>query len=212
MQTNPGKDVVAAIEKASPELRSLSMKIHDHPELGYQEVFAHKTLTDFLTAQGFHVTKHACGIPTAFIAEFEHPGADPAQFGSPIRSIGFCSEYDALPAIGHGCGHNLIAIAGVGAAMGVKAAMEKNKIRGRVRLLGTPAEETLGGKRPMLEKGAFEGLDACLMVHPGQFDILYRQPLGVGRLEVEFHGKAAHASASPWEGELTSLQMTVPRL
>lgn len=88
------------------------------------------------------------------------------------------------------------------AALGVKAAMEKHNIRGRVRLLGTPAEETLGGKRPMLERGAFDGLDACMMIHPGQFDVLYRQPLGVGRLEIEYRGKAAHASSSPWEGNL----------
>lgn len=80
--------------------------------------------------------------------------------------------------------------------------MEKHNIRGRVRLLGTPAEETLGGKRPMLERGAFDGLDACMMIHPGQFDVLYRQPLGVGRLEIEYRGKAAHASSSPWEGNL----------
>jgi acetylornithine deacetylase/succinyl-diaminopimelate desuccinylase-like protein len=91
--------------------------------------------------------------------------------------------------------------AGVTAALGVKAAMEKHNIRGRVRLLGTPAEETLGGKRPMLERGAFDGLDACMMIHPAQFDVLYRQPLGVGRLEIEYRGKAAHASSSPWEGK-----------
>ncbi|KAF9114527.1 hypothetical protein BGX27_010584 [Mortierella sp. AM989] len=209
MQLNPTKDLLTAIDKADADLRQLSILIHDHPELGYQEHFAHKTLTDFLANEGFHVTRHACGIETAFIAEYvnQGPAPNPATAAAvaegdiaPMRSVGFCSEYDALPSIGHGCGHNLIAISGVAAAMGVKAAMEKNKIRGRVCLLGTPAEETLGGKRPMLERGAFEGLDVCMMVHPGQFDVLYRQPLGVGRLEIEFHGKASHASASPWEG------------
>ena len=203
MQHNPGKDLLAAIDAADKDLRHLSLQIHDHPELGYQEHFAHKVLTDYLANQGFHVTRHACGIETAFIAEFVHQGPPNGQDTSPMRSVGFCSEFDALPSIGHGCGHNLIAISGVAAALGVKAAMEKNKIRGRVRLLGTPAEETLGGKRPMLDRGAFDGLDACMMVHPGQFDVLYRQPLGVGRLEIEFHGKAAHASASPWEGEFS---------
>ncbi|KAF9433288.1 hypothetical protein BGZ76_009642 [Entomortierella beljakovae] len=202
MQLNPKKDLLGAIDKADADLRHLSLQIHDHPELGYQEHFAHKVLTDFLTKEGFHVTRHACDIETAFIAEYTHQGSAPLPGESitPMRSVGFCSEYDALPAIGHGCGHNLIAISGVAAAMGVKAAMEKNNIRGSVRLLGTPAEETLGGKRPMLERGAFEGLDVCMMVHPGQFDVLYRQPLGVGRLEIEFFGKASHASASPWEG------------
>ncbi|KAF9189567.1 hypothetical protein BGZ51_009462 [Haplosporangium sp. Z 767] len=198
MQHNPRKDLLEAIEQADADLRHLSLQIHDHPELGYEEHFAHKTLTDYLARQGFHVTRHACDIETAFIAEYVHHG--PPNSAAPMRSIGFCSEFDALPGVGHGCGHNLIAITGVAAAMGVKAAMEKNNIPGRVRLLGTPAEETLGGKRPMLERGAFENLDACMMVHPGQFDVLYRQPLGVGRLEIEFHGKASHASASPWEG------------
>ncbi|KAI1313822.1 hypothetical protein EDD11_002490 [Mortierella claussenii] len=203
MHQNPGKEALEAIEAADKDLRHLSIQIHDHPELGYQEHFAHKTLTDYLEKQGFYVTRHACHIETAFIAEYVHQGPDQdaaANAGAPLRSVGFCSEFDALPSIGHGCGHNLIAISGVAAALGVKVAMEKHQIRGRVRLLGTPAEETLGGKRPMLERGAFDGLDACMMVHPGQFDVLYRQPLGVGRLEIEFHGRASHASASPWEG------------
>ncbi|KAF9403893.1 hypothetical protein BGZ94_004471 [Podila epigama] len=209
MLTPAAKDLLEAIDQASEELRQLSLTIHDNPEVGYQETLAHKVLTEYLTQQGFQVTRHACGIKTAFIAEYiqlgvEHQNHQTKEWvdtTAPLRSIGFCSEFDALPApIGHGCGHNLIAIAGVAAALGVKRALEKNRIRGKVRLLGTPAEETLGGKRPMLERGAFKGLDACLMVHPGQFDILYRQPLGVGRLEVAFHGKAAHASASPWEG------------
>ncbi|KAG9068980.1 hypothetical protein KI688_009870 [Linnemannia hyalina] len=207
MQLNPGKTLLEAIDKANSDLRDLSLKIHSHPELGYKEFYAHKTVTDFMAERGFHVTRHACGIETAFVAEYIHQGSNPVD-PSPLRSVGFCSEYDALAlggsgdkvVLGQGCGHNLICTAGVTAALGVKAAMEKHNIRGRVRLLGTPAEETLGGKRPMLERGAFDGLDACMMIHPGQFDVLYRQPLGVGRLEIEYRGKAAHASASPWEG------------
>ncbi|KAG0033976.1 hypothetical protein BGZ81_006644 [Podila clonocystis] len=207
MQKNPAKDLLEAIEKASEDLRQLSLTIHDNPEVGYQETLAHKTLTDYLVKQGFHVTKSACGIKTAFIAEYVQLGGEhryqskDIDTSAPLRSVGFCSEFDALPEpVGHGCGHNLIAIAGVAAALGLKRALEKNRIRGKVRLLGTPAEETLGGKRPMLERGAFKGLDACLMVHPGPVDILYRHPLGAGRLEIAFHGKAAHASTSPWEG------------
>ncbi|KAF9026182.1 hypothetical protein BGZ52_007485 [Haplosporangium bisporale] len=206
MQKNPAKDLLEAIDKASEDLRKLSLTIHDNPEVGYQETLAHKILTDYLIKQGFHVTKHACGIETAFIAEYVQLGGEhqhqskELDNSAPLPSIGFCSEFDALPEpVGHGCGHNLIAIAGVAAALGVKRALEKNRIRGKVRLLGTPAEETLGGKRSMLERGAFKGLDACLMVHPGPVDILYRNPLGAGRLEIAFHGKAAHASASPWE-------------
>ncbi|KAG0342537.1 hypothetical protein BG000_003893 [Podila horticola] len=174
MQKNPTKDILEAIEKASEDLRQLSLIIHDNPEIGYQETLAHKTLTDYLVKQGFHVTKSACGIETAFIAEYvqlggehQHQSKD-LDTSAPLRSVGFCSEFDALPEpVGHGCGHNLIAIAGVAAALGLKRSLEKNRIRGKVRLLGTPAEETLGGKKPMLERGAFKGLDACLMVHPG---------------------------------------------
>ncbi|KAG0265474.1 hypothetical protein DFQ27_000611 [Actinomortierella ambigua] len=194
------KEVIAeTIDRASPLLRDLSWKIHDHPELGYKEVYAHKTLTDFLESQGFQVTRHACGIETAFVADFEYLG-EGDHMTDRVRSIGFCSEFDALPSVGHGCGHNLIAITGVAAALAIRQALIQHKIPGKVRLLGTPAEETLGGKIPMLAQEAFSGLDACLMVHPGPADVLYRQPLGVGRLEVEFFGHAAHASASPSEG------------
>ncbi|KAF9583637.1 hypothetical protein BGW38_008961 [Lunasporangiospora selenospora] len=201
MQDKPSKHVVDAIDAASAELRQVSLKIHDNPEVGFKEVFAHKTLTDYLLQKGFQVTKHACGLDTAFIAEFVQDQGVPESAEQPLPSVGFCSEFDSLPGIGHGCGHNLIAISGLAAVLGVKTAMEKSQIRGRVRLLGTPGEETLGGKIPMIERGALDGLDACMMVHPGQSDILYRQPLGVGRLEVEYHGKAAHASTSPWEGK-----------
>ena len=147
MQKNPAKDLLEAIDKASEDLRQLSLTIHDNPEVGYQETLAHKTLTDYLIKQGFHVTKHACGIETAFIAEYVQLGGEhqhqskELDASAPLRSVGFCSEFDALPEpVGHGCGHNLIAIAGVAAALGVKRALEKNRIRGKVRLLGTPAE------------------------------------------------------------------------
>lgn len=147
MQKNPTKDILEAIEKASEDLRQLSLIIHDNPEIGYQETLAHKTLTDYLVKQGFHVTKSACGIETAFIAEYvqlggehQHQSKD-LDTSAPLRSVGFCSEFDALPEpVGHGCGHNLIAIAGVAAALGLKRSLEKNRIRGKVRLLGTPAE------------------------------------------------------------------------
>ncbi|KAF9970298.1 hypothetical protein BGZ73_007020, partial [Actinomortierella ambigua] len=101
---SPAKDAIEALDRASPLLRDLSWKIHDHPELGYKEVFAHKTLTDFLETQGFKVTRHACGIETAFVADFEYLGESDGKDVS-VRSIAFCSEFDALPSVGHGCGH-----------------------------------------------------------------------------------------------------------
>ncbi|KAF9166504.1 hypothetical protein DFQ26_007686 [Actinomortierella ambigua] len=195
------KDVHDAIDAAAQSLREVSLKIHSNPELGYKEVIAHETLTNYMESQGFKVKRHACEIDTAFVAEFESPATRAAeQAGQKIHTIGFCSEFDALPSVGHACGHNLIAISGVAAAIGVKVALEKNNLPGRVRLLGTPAEETTGGKIPMLERGAFDGLAACMMLHPFQTDLVYPITLGVGGFLVEYHGKSSHASASPWEG------------
>ncbi|KAG0349314.1 hypothetical protein BG005_011049 [Podila minutissima] len=194
-------DVKHAIDHSSSSLRDISLQIHANPELGYEEVFAHKILTDYLEAQGFNVTRGAYGIKTAFVAEYESPAtATAAARGETVRSVGFCSEYDALPGVGHACGHNLIAIAGLAAAIGVKAALEKHNLVGRLRVIGTPAEETTGGKIPLIEKGAFDGLDACMMTHPSPADVVYSTILSVGGYKVEYFGKASHASASPWEG------------
>ncbi|KAF8927671.1 hypothetical protein EDD21DRAFT_212320 [Dissophora ornata] len=194
-------DVKQAIEGETASLRVLSLQIHGKPELGYEEVFAHKILTDYLETKGFKVTRHAYDIATAFVAEYESPAATAAAAaGQKVKAVGYCSEYDALPGIGHACGHNLIAIAGVASALGVKAVLEKHNLVGRVRLIGTPAEETTGGKIPLIERGAFDGLDACMMTHPAPADIVYNTVLSVGGVFVEYFGKASHASASPWEG------------
>ena len=187
-------------------------QIHGKPELGYEEVFAHQILTDYLEEQGFKVTRGACNIKTAFIAEYESPATIAAAAAEEsVHAIGFCSEYDALPEVGHACGHNLIAIEGVAAAMVVKAVLEKNNLVGRVRLLGTPAEETTGGKILMIERGAFNGLDTCLMSHPACADIVYNTILSAAELKVEYFGKASHASASPWEGNTVRVCQSVSR-
>ncbi|KAG0293651.1 hypothetical protein BGZ98_002091, partial [Dissophora globulifera] len=194
-------DVNQAIESETASLRELSLQIHGNPELGYKEVFAHKVLTDYLESKGFTVTRHAYEIDTAFVAEYaSSAGVAAAAAGHKVKAVGFCSEYDALPGVGHACGHNLIAIAGVASALAVKAVLEKHNLVGRVRLVGTPAEETTGGKIPLIERGAFDGLEACLMTHPAPADIVYTQMLAVGGVLVEYFGKASHASASPWEG------------
>ncbi|KAG0356341.1 hypothetical protein BC939DRAFT_449979 [Gamsiella multidivaricata] len=194
-------EINQAIESESESLRQLSLQIHSNPELGYKEVFAHKVLTDYLESKGFNVTRHAYEIDTAFIAEYESPAATAAAAaGEKVKAVGYCSEYDALPGIGHACGHNLIAISGVAAALGVKAVLEKHNLAGRVRLVGTPAEETTGGKIPLIKSGAFDGLEACMMAHPAPADVVYCTVLSVGGVAVEYFGKASHASASPWEG------------
>ncbi|KAF9896485.1 hypothetical protein BX616_007365, partial [Lobosporangium transversale] len=165
--------------------------IHEEPELAFKEYKAHALLTDYLEKKGFKVERKAFGLDTAFVARAGK---------SDKVTIGFCSEYDALPGIGHGCGHNLIAIAGVAAAIGVKAAIKKFGLHAQVKLFGTPAEETTGGKIVMLERGAFKNVDVCMMLHGANADLSYPAFLALDTAEVEFFGKASHASATPWEG------------
>ncbi|KAF9978207.1 hypothetical protein BGZ73_003388 [Actinomortierella ambigua] len=183
-----------AIDKASEALRHISLEIHSHPELGWKEHFAHRILTDFLEEQGFKVTREAFGLETAFIADYESPEAAKPENAHRVLTVGYCSEYDALPGV------DLIAISGVAAALGTKAALEKTRSPGRVRLVGTPAEETTGGKVELLKRGAFEGLAGSLMLHPSNSDAMYVIMLGVGCLEVEYFGQVAQASTWPWKG------------
>ncbi|KAF9919102.1 hypothetical protein FBU30_011172 [Linnemannia zychae] len=194
-------DVKQAIDSEIDSLREISMQIHSNPELGYNEVFAHKILTDYIEKRGFAVERHACGLKTAFIAEYISPAAkDILAAGGKVKTIGYICEFDALPLIGHACGHNNIAVVGLASAMGTKAGLEKNNLVGRIKLFGTPAEETTGGKIVMINKGAFDGVDACIMSHPASGDVVYGTILSVGGMTVEYFGKASHASASPWQG------------
>ncbi|KAF8511624.1 amidohydrolase [Hysterangium stoloniferum] len=185
----------ARVDEIDEDLRSLSLLLHEHPELMFKEKFAHDTLTTYMASQGFTVTPHYLGLETAWRASFKH------GTGGPV--LGVNSEMDALPGIGHACGHNLIAIAGVGIALGVKAALVKHDIAGEVVLLGTPAEEGGGGKVMLLDRGGYADMDACLMCHPsagldGYFEI--PPSLAIQSLDVEFFGRTAHASGAPWEG------------
>ncbi|RIB30327.1 hypothetical protein C2G38_2010832 [Gigaspora rosea] len=176
-----------AIEDVSDELRDISIKIHENPELAYEERYAHNLLVNYLQEKGFKVTPHAFGLETAFVAEFQSKDGKG-------RVISFNSEYDALPDIGHACGHNLIAISGVGAAIGLKAVLEKFNIRGTVKLFGTPAEEKGNGKIDLIDAGAYNGVDVSLMVHPGPFNGAFVPFLAVQTVYVEYFGKASHAS------------------
>lgn len=178
------------IERESDALRALSLDIHANPEENYEETHAHAALTDFLEARGFAVQRAAYGMETAFAAERGQGGP----------CIGVFCEYDALPEIGHACGHNLIAIAGAAAGLGLAAALAADGIEGRVRVLGSPAEEGGGGKIRMIDAGAFEDIGAALMVHPGTADLLSPPVLAIDTCTVEFRGVNAHAAAAPWEG------------
>ncbi|KAF0355127.1 amidohydrolase [Gigaspora margarita] len=185
--------VFQAIDEVSEELREISLKIHDKPELAKEERFAHELLVNYLKKKGFKVTPSAYGIETAFVAEFQSKTGEG-------RVVSFNSEYDALPEIGHACGHNLIAISGVGAAIGLKAVLEKFEIEGTVKLFGTPAEEIGVGKIELIEAGAYKDVNVSLMIHPGAFGGAFGKHIANNSIEVEYFGKSAHASGAPWEG------------
>jgi amidohydrolase len=172
------------------ELFNLSLDIHSHPEIAWKEFHAHEVLTNFMEKHGFKVTRHAFDLETAFMAEFSTgEGAN----------VGYCSEYDALPNLGHGCGHNLIAISGVTAALETKLVLEKFNIKGTVRLYGTPAEEGEGGKVYMVERNAFDASDVMMMLHPGTIDYNYPVYLALDTIKVEYFGRGCHGSI-PYDG------------
>lgn len=179
----------AVVEEYGPALLAASHDIHAHPELGFVEHHAHEVLSDLLSDAGLEVTRGAYGLETAFEAKAGN-GDGP--------TVAVCCEYDALPGIGHACGHNIIGTAGVGA--GIAAAAVAKELGGRLVVLGTPAEEGGGGKIFMAERGALEGVDAALMVHPAGMDLARFGAIAIQQVEVTYHGRAAHAAAAPAAG------------
>ncbi|MBI2170172.1 MAG: M20 family metallopeptidase [Actinobacteria bacterium] len=177
------------VNECAGELVALSHAIHEHPELAFEEHFASSALCDALEGHGIAVERPAFGLDTAFIARVGD-GDGP--------NVAICCEYDALPEVGHACGHNVIATAGLGA--GIAAAAVVEQAGGRLTILGTPAEERAGGKIMMAEKGAFADVDVAMMVHPAGVDLLAPQMLAMTQLDVRAHGKEAHAAAFPWRG------------
>ncbi|KAJ9137954.1 Peptidase M20 domain-containing protein 2 [Pleurostoma richardsiae] len=191
--------VASTVERLEQDLFALNRAIHLHPETCYEEIFAHATLTDFLETQGFHTQRHAYGLDTSFSAECGLGG----------RLVIFCAEYDALPGIGHGCGHNLIATASVAAFVSAATALMAAGVAGRVRILGTPAEEGGGGKVKLIQAGAFsEDVSAAIMCHAlplhqikaGWSGTAGFRTMASRRFHVEFHGRNAHAGSQPWGG------------
>ncbi|BEI85433.1 hypothetical protein CcaverHIS002_0508340 [Cutaneotrichosporon cavernicola] len=195
------KDAVfGAIDGANAAMWELNKTIHENPELPFEEYKARAALVKALCKLGFTVTNPS-SLPTAFVATYSH--------GRGGRVFGFDAEYDALPDVGHACGHNLIAVAAVAAAVGLKAALKARNIPGTVKVVGSPAEEGGGGKIILLNEGVYESLDACAMAHPeGGMGATYDGNAYVGGpaslarsgFEVEFHGRGAHAGAAPWLG------------
>ena len=182
------KQACAAIDAMASDLISASHDIHANPELAFNEHFAYGLLTDRIEAAGLSVERGACGLDTAFISEFGEAGVE----------VGILSEYDALPGIGHACGHNIIATSGLGATLALSK-LGAN-LPGRVRYLGTPAEEAGNGKEIMARQGAFDGLDTAMMVHPAGVNLMTMPSVAMNEVRVTYTGKSAHASAMPFAG------------
>ncbi|MCC6848095.1 MAG: M20 family metallopeptidase [Deltaproteobacteria bacterium] len=185
------------LENRREDLVALSHRIHAHPELGFEEERAAGWLCDDLADAGFEVTRGVGELPTAFVA----------RAGSGPLHVAFCAEYDALPGIGHACGHNMIAAMAVGAASA--AACVADDVGLTVSVIGTPAEEGGGGKILLLDRGVFAGVHAAMMVHPAPVDVVEQPFLACAQFEVRYTGKEAHASAFPERGVNAADALTV---
>ncbi len=185
---NPLDTARGAIEAQRDELVTLSHFVHAHPELGYVEFESAEAVASAAEAVGFRVERHVAGLATAFRA----------IAGSGSLHVAFCAEYDALPDVGHACGHNIIAASSLGAALGLAAVADELDLT--VTLLGTPSEEGGGGKIDLLHAGVFDDVHAAMMIHPWPEDRLEATCLAVDHFDVTYEGKEAHASAAPWEG------------
>jgi amidohydrolase len=176
------------VELARDELVALSHRIHAHPEVGYEEERACAWLCELLQGAGLEVERGVGDLPTAFAA----------RAGSGLLHVVVCAEYDALPGVGHACGHNVIAAMAAGAGIGLAAVADEAGLR--VTVLGTPAEEGGGGKIVLLRQGAFAGAHAAMMVHPSPYEMVEMPAIAVTQFQVAYTGKEAHASAYPHLG------------
>ncbi|XP_065291314.1 xaa-Arg dipeptidase-like isoform X4 [Dermacentor albipictus] len=182
------------LEAKANELWDVSKFLWANPETALRETKAHDRLCEFLERQGFNVSRRHY-MDTAFRAEYSAPG------GTDGPTVALMAEYDALPDIGHGCGHNLVSQSVLGAAVAVKEVMNKvTNLSGKIVVLGTPAEEDNVGKITLLEKGAFDDINVAMTAHPGAQDVLKTAFSASQKLTVTYTGKAAHAAVSPWDG------------
>ena len=183
------REACSAIDSMRSDLLAISHAIHAEPELAFKEHAAAARLIAAVRGAGLEVEAGAYGLETAFSAEFGAGGAG---------CVALLAEYDALPKIGHACGHNIIATSGVGAGLALHGLCDR--LPGRVRVLGTPAEERGGGKELMARRGALDGVDAALMMHPASINLVSMPSLACAEVTVRYHGRAAHAAAAPGEG------------
>ncbi|MEV6391688.1 M20 family metallopeptidase [Nocardia xishanensis] len=190
----------AAVAAAAERLIDLSHAIHAEPELAFEETRSVAKVIEPLAERGFDISTGVADLPTAFRA----------GYGSGPLTVGICAEYDALPGIGHACGHNIIAASAVGAALGLAEVADELGIT--VVVLGTPAEESGGGKVLMLERGVFDDIAMAMMVHPGPYDIAGAHSLALADIGVVFHGHEAHASAAPEHGRNAGDAVTIAQV
>ena len=177
--------------KIEDDLWDTAVFIHEHPELGLQEFQAVERLTGLLEQHGFIIEREIAGMKTAFRATYTLNGASKP-------TIAYLAEYDALPEVGHACGHNLIGVMSVGA--GIALSKIRDGLSGRIVVLGTPDEEGGGGKIVMVKQHVFDDIDAAMMIHPGSKDVKRKWNLAAFSVFVEFFGKPAHAAAKPFDG------------
>jgi amidohydrolase len=182
--------IAAAIKGAASEILELSHRIHENPEPAFEERQASEWLSTALAAHGFSVEYPAGQLKTAIRARVTGRATG--------RRVAILAEYDALPGLGHACGHNTMAASGLGAAIGLAAVM--TDIPGEIVFLGTPAEERGSGKQFMIDDGLFEGIDAALLFHPSDRTAIEAQLLAMEDVDVTYHGRASHAASEPWEG------------
>jgi amidohydrolase len=190
----------AVVEKHLGELVSLSHSVHSTPELCFGETMSAHAVAEALRAGGLSVREGVYELPTAL----------ESRAGDGELVVALCAEYDALPDVGHACGHNIIAATAVGAGLALASVADELGIS--VRVLGTPAEEGGGGKVLMLERGAFAGVHAAMMVHPWPTEWLTASCLAVAHFDVHFSGREAHASAAPWEGVNAQDALTIAQV
>ena len=181
--------LIKEVERLKPELLEISRFLHANPELAFEEHKAVERLSRTMEKHGFSVERSVAGLATAFTA---------SRASADGPTIAFLAEYDALPGLGHACGHNLIAAGSVGAGLALKAAL--GEVGGRVLVVGCPAEEKGGGKIPLVESGVFRSVDAAMLVHPSNRTEIVKRALGMRDVQVEFFGKASHAAATPHLG------------
>lgn len=199
MSTAPAS-LAAAIERHADGLRALSRSIHAEPELAFAEHRSAAKVADLMEAEGFDLERGVAGLDTAFTA----------TYGAGKLVIGLCAEYDALPELGHACGHNIIAAASAGAALALREVAEALDVT--IKLIGTPAEESGGGKVLLLRAGVFDDVAMAMMVHPAPEETCASTSLAISELALRYIGKASHAAAAPHRGRNAADALTVSQV